>query len=100
MKAETPVRLVRSWDEDPARIRRRMRRWRPRRAIWAYRSGVFWLPCPTCGEPFSGHEWVGRFTVKQPDRSGRGVCPACEVDIGQMGAVLCREHCHDWTQAE
>lgn len=53
---------------------------RPLRFRWWHRiaakaGGYFWLPCPSCGQSFGGHEWrtESEFAVV-----GKwGVCPAC-----------------------
>lgn len=49
---------------------------------FARSHGLFWSPCPSCSEPFGGHELSGK-TIAHPDpeRNARGerksVCPPC-----------------------
>lgn len=61
---------------------------------FARSRGYFWLPCPSCGEMFGGHEaeaaadladrlgtWPSIPDPAYPPGSGRGlcICPACVV---------------------
>lgn len=53
--------------------------------------GYFWLPCPLCGQMFSGYEWDRSTKLGLPTSipqeaqprdmpfvaSGRGICPDC-----------------------
>jgi hypothetical protein len=45
--------------------------------------GAFWLPCPSCGREFGGHEWTdvkGHAASVPVDDSltrGQGICPDC-----------------------
>lgn len=44
--------------------------------IWADLMGYFWLPCPVCGQYFSGNELKPPFShVSLPDGSVKCVCP-------------------------
>lgn len=65
----------------------RLPRWAHR--IYAWLGGYFWLPCPVCGEHFSGHE-IGRavgatehldsiplFPSMRRESPGRAICPTC-----------------------
>ena len=54
--------------------------------FYAQVNHYFWLPCPTCGEEFGGHEWgnVEGHDSTIPDREypgdmsrGEGICPNC-----------------------
>lgn len=72
-------------------------------AMFAARAGgFFWLPCPSCGKHFGGHEWSGfgghsssipTDVRRDPDTgritswSGRGICPDCTLT-----GVGCRAH--------
>ncbi len=58
--------------------------------FYARFNRYFWLPCPTCGQHFGGHEWEhdGRGVPVRPPlfdhtepRQLAGVCPAC-ADAG------------------
>ena len=64
---------------------RRPWRERPR---WLHRiiaavGGYFWLPCPSCGQMFGGHEWRPNswIFVVDPDHpdgyTNMGICPVC-----------------------
>ena len=56
----------------------------PRR-VEAWLTGTFWIPCPICGDPFSGVEWerAGFPTIKYEEDVGlmfgsaKGVCTRC-----------------------
>lgn len=61
------------------RKRRSMRRWRPARQLLAFLGRYFWLPCPACGEMFSGHEATGP-AVTRDDESRMVTCPACALE--------------------
>lgn len=54
-------------------------RWSRRTArLHAYAAGYFWLPCPICGECFSGAEWATHekySSIPKDDQSACGVCP-------------------------
>ena len=39
--------------------------------------GYFWIPCPTCGEMFGGHEIGGSVPVPGEPGRGRCICKAC-----------------------
>lgn len=42
----------------------------------AFLGGYFWLPCPSCGQHFGGHEWG--WTNGMPDSiDGKGICSDC-----------------------
>lgn len=74
----------------------------PRR-LRAAALGYFWLPCPSCGEHFSGEEWViptrpgDHFSsipteIRRGDdrhwvRASKGICPDCTY-----AGVGCRAH--------
>jgi hypothetical protein len=87
-----------SWDESPTKIRRRMRRRRRRRRLAATTRGYFWIPCPRCKTEFGGNEMMGRFMIViEQDSShttSKGICPACEVEMGRMGRQLCSRSGH------
>ena len=61
----------------------RLPRWVHR--LYAGVAGYFWVPCPTCGENFGGHEVgdrgpnLGSIQVESGPGWSRGVsiCPAC-----------------------
>ena len=77
--------------------------WTATRKLRAEALGYFWLPCPVCGQYFSGEEW------RTPERAGdhfasiptdvrdldgapwvwsaKGICPSC-TDSG----AGCRAH--------
>ena len=83
---------------------RRKRKWMQRhrriRRARARAGRYFWLPCPLCGEESGGHEWVGRIVLPvesgTPDvDGGRGVCPACELELGAKAAEMCERDGHD-----
>ena len=45
--------------------------------FYAWVMGYFWLPCPSCGRMFGGHEFVwGRYYVKE-DGTTWIMCPDC-----------------------
>ena len=50
---------------------RPVRRWMWWRHLYADLLGYFWLPCPSCGGMFGGHE-IGQRTIWISP--GRGVC--------------------------
>lgn len=39
-------------------------------------GGYFWLPCPSCGEPFGGHEPDGK-GIDQGNGRGLITCANC-----------------------
>lgn len=42
----------------------------------AFLGGYFWLPCPSCGQCFGGHEWG--YTNGMPNSiDGKGICNDC-----------------------
>lgn len=69
--------------------------WREQCHRWAVQLGAFWLPCPVCGEHFSGLEhrdgrngepssvYLGSTNTSQ------GICPKCtDAGLGhQWGAT-------------
>lgn len=65
------------------------------RQVQAAALGYFWLPCPSCGSPFSGREWlaedcVGAHFASVPTArpgSSVAICPACTV-----AGLGCRAH--------
>lgn len=82
------------------RMARRKRRWmrrnKWRRQLTAYRNGLFWMPCPLCGEDFGGRESPVHITVPTGEQSSQVVCPACELDLGAKAAGFCAESGHSW----
>ena len=42
--------------------------------------GYFWLPCPSCGKKFGGHEYLPLSKVKNVDGHLMGVCPDCNAN--------------------
>ena len=58
-------------------------RFRRLHRIYAGLFGYFWLPCPTCGREFGGHDWRIRAgkpsSIPAPDGGDRhvGICPDC-----------------------
>jgi hypothetical protein len=57
-----------------------MPRWLHR--LWARLFGYFWLPCPSCGRMFGGHEWGdrdGKVASIPSEEQGisTGICPGC-----------------------
>lgn len=83
---------------ESAAIERRaaMRRDRHKRYMEALRTVTFWMPCPLCGEHFSGAEWVNRISVPSGEHTTSGVCPACELELGAQAAEMCDLHGHEW----
>lgn len=57
--------------------------WRRLHKAYAHFFGYFWMPCPTCGEHFGGHEWGWENRVIVKDSNGRysGVCNKCAIRI-------------------
>lgn len=49
-------------------------RWRWVNRWYAKALFYFWLPCPICGEPFGGHEWLPRHHLWPLKGVGKGVC--------------------------
>ncbi len=45
--------------------------------IYANVFGYFWLPCPSCGKMFGGHEYVFFSKTKLVDGRCMGICPDC-----------------------
>jgi hypothetical protein len=60
--------------------------WRRTRA---YLGGRFWLPCPICGEHFSGYEVSGA-TLMTSAFTGKCVCPkkSCREDSERRNQKL------------
>jgi hypothetical protein len=51
-------------------------RFRTFNRLYAAAFGYFWLPCPSCGQDFGGHEWG--YTNGMPDSiNGQGICRDC-----------------------
>lgn len=46
--------------------------------------GLFWLPCPICGECFGGHEWAGDLDLG--GGHGQGVCANCVDEANRRNA--------------
>lgn len=44
--------------------------------FWAWLRGYFWLPCPTCGRMFGGHE-IGGYVWTDGGNDGLCVCRRC-----------------------
>src|SRR4051794_20131840 len=60
------------------------RRWLAR--LVARANGYFWMPCPRCGENFSGKEWGTWGYPALPTRqdgSSSGICGPCAVETRQ-----------------
>ncbi len=79
----------------------------------AIRGGWFWLPCPSCGEPFGGQEWThdafGHESSIPNGRpgGGKGICPLCTAKgIGCKAMYAKGEFIHadcefiDWVEPE
>lgn len=68
---------------DPRKHDRNDRAWH---AQWALTHHYFWLPCPTCGRYFGGHE-AGSGSVMTPEKGpGRAmsICSWCnEAGVGR-----------------
>ena len=50
---------------------------------YAFLFGYFWIPCPSCGRMFGGHEaYGGTFITHETarSRSGRILCANCPDD--------------------
>ncbi len=69
---------------------------RARNKIYANLNGYFWLPCPTCGTPFGGHEWQNGQSIKlrEDSPSNQGICPLCSWELGEESAQICDELGH------
>ena len=54
--------------------------------IYANLFGYFWLPCPSCGKMFGGHEVRG---IKSIFKNGRTycVCPNCQNNPSIEGYI-------------
>lgn len=52
--------------------------------LYANMLGFFWVPCPSCGKEFGGHEWVTESEHKSSLALGGGkgaaICPECTMD--------------------
>jgi hypothetical protein len=52
--------------------------------VYALLGGYFWLPCPSCGRMFGGHEWKdydGKpSSIKHPSGGKVAICPDCTRD--------------------
>ena len=51
-----------------------MRRFRRLASLYAKLLGLFWLPCPICGDFFGGHERGGTLWDDKAKRSGSCLC--------------------------
>lgn len=59
-------------------------------ARYAYRNGLFWMPCPTCRRYFGGHEVGG--IVRTPEKGpGRGMCICTYCTLEGKGQDPIRE---------
>lgn len=66
--------------------------------VWTRIAGLFWLPCPRCGENFGGHE-AGPSTREYPHATEPTFSMVCyrhvaEEELAQLKrlAPLCAEH--------
>ena len=73
--------------------------------IHAQMFGYFWLPCPICGECFSGAEWEGGAAIPKDDRVSTGVCPksSCMQEakrrVLRYRALRMMGHSINWSRA-
>lgn len=53
---------------------------------YAFFGGYFWLPCPSCGRKFGGHEisYGPGTSMRAGDGTARCVCPRC---VGAPGTA-------------
>lgn len=80
------------------RVRRDLRRRRRSRHLRARLGGYFWLPCPTCSEPFGGHE-TGPGSIPSGDTMSQMICPACTAEMGEVARrTICDRQGHDWSR--
>jgi hypothetical protein len=71
-----------------------------RRVIWqttrrqaqafADAHGYFWLPCPTCGTPFGGQEWL-----TGNESGNQAICPVCAYEQGEAAEAQCESVGHN-----
>lgn len=56
---------------------------KPWRRLRASIGGYFWLPCPSCGSYFGGHEVLHdgehQNSIPTGPHTGRLICPACAL---------------------
>jgi len=64
------------WRRSPATLPPKSK-WRWRQRLYALMHGYFWIPCPTCGQMFGGHE-DGGFRYNGGG-SSLGTCPSCKT---------------------
>ena len=59
--------------------------WRLAHQRHAQANGYYWLPCPTCGRYFGGHEITDSVLDEhQPDdgwERSHAVCPVCSAEL-------------------
>ena len=69
---------------------------RPKNNVYANLHGYFWIPCPTCGTPFGGHEWQSGQSIKLEEGGlvNQGICPACSWELGEESEQVCKELGH------
>lgn len=80
------------------RVRRDLRRRHRARHLRARVGGYFWLPCPTCNEPFGGHE-TGPGSIPSGDSTDQMICPACTAEMGEVARRnICDHEGHEWVQ--
>lgn len=77
--------------------RRRTRLTTPLRRLRAARAGVFWLPCPLCGDLFSGLECATMLTVAVADNPTvqQIACRVCEDEWSITAGEQCAAQGHD-----
>jgi hypothetical protein len=63
----------------PSLLPRWVHRW------WARLLGYFWLPCPTCGRSFGGHERRAGIVDLVPHGRGLLVCRECASILKRLG---------------
>ena len=70
------------WDSSPFIGTGRNMKNRLIHKVGAQVFGYFWLPCPACGQEFSGSEWgTSEYSSISEDEDGdsfEGICPDCE----------------------
>lgn len=62
--------------------------------LYALAHGLFWIPCPLCGEEFGGHEWQPGNQLPTGPHSHQAVCPGCGDWLRGQAAAMCAETGH------
>lgn len=70
--------------------RKKLHRPRWLQKLYALLFGYFWIPCPTCGNMFGGHEWGASLMISW--RRGIATCPECVEETRRLNDLWMDAH--------